>query len=52
VPARRACLKQKLEEAQKEADEAGLVVASGVLGGESIVGVIIAFIAVAAGLAG
>ena len=39
-------------EAQKEADEAGLVVASGVLGGESIVGVIIAFIDVAAGLAG
>lgn len=40
------------QEAQKEADEAGLVVASGVLGGESIVGVIIAFIAVATGLAG
>jgi uncharacterized oligopeptide transporter (OPT) family protein len=40
------------QEAQKEADEAGLVVASGVLGGESIVGVIIAFVAVAAGLAG
>ena len=34
------------------AEEAGVVVASGVLGGESIVGVIIAFASVAAGLAG
>ena len=35
-----------------QAEEAGVVVASGVLGGESIVGVIIAFASVAAGLAG
>lgn len=35
-----------------EASEAGVVVASGVLGGESIVGVIIAFATVAAGLWG
>ena len=33
-------------------DETGAVVASGVLGGESIVGVIIAFASVASGLAG
>ncbi|MGI6230402.1 MAG: OPT/YSL family transporter [Tractidigestivibacter sp.] len=41
------------ERAAKEADaqEAGLVVASGMLGGESIVGVIIALISVVAGLA-
>lgn len=35
-----------------QAEEVGVVVASGVLGGESIVGVIIAFASVAAGLAG
>ena len=35
-----------------QTEEAGVVVASGVLGGESIVGVIIAFASVAAGLAG
>ncbi len=35
-----------------QTEEAGVVVASGVLGGESIVGVIIAFFSVAAGLAG
>lgn len=35
-----------------QAEEAGVVVASGVLGGESIVGVIIAFASVAVGLAG
>ena len=35
-----------------QAEEAGVVVASGVLGGESIVGVIIAFASIAAGLAG
>lgn len=40
------------EEAAKELDEAGAVVASGVLGGESIVGVIIAFASVASGLMG
>lgn len=40
------------EEAASQDEEAGLVVASGILGGESIVGVIIAFISVAAGLAG
>ena len=40
------------EAAAKELDEAGAVVASGVLGGESIVGVIIALASVAAGLAG
>ena len=34
------------------AEETGAVVASGVLGGESIVGVIVAFASVAAGLAG
>lgn len=38
--------------AAKELDETGAVVASGVLGGESIVGVIIAFASVASGLAG
>ena len=40
------------EAAAKELDEAGAVVASGVLGGESIVGVIIAFASVASGLMG
>lgn len=40
------------DEAAKELDEAGAVVASGVLGGESIVGVIIAFASVASGLMG
>lgn len=49
---RKGMPEKEAAEAQKEADGAGLVVASGVLGGESIVGVIIAFIAVAAGLAG
>lgn len=53
----RASRNASLPEAErqaKEADaqEAGLVVASGMLGGESIVGVIIALISVAAGLAG
>ena len=38
--------------ARDEADEAGTVVASGVLGGESIVGVIVAFATVATGLLG
>ncbi len=38
-------------EAAAKDNEAGLVAASGVLGGESIVGVLIAFISVAAGLA-
>lgn len=36
--------------AEARSEETGLVVASGVLGGESIVGVVIAFLAVAAGL--
>ncbi|WP_291288248.1 OPT/YSL family transporter [Enorma sp.] len=40
------------DEAAKELDETGAVVASGVLGGESIVGVIIAFANVASGLMG
>ncbi len=40
------------DEAAKELDETGAVVASGVLGGESIVGVIIAFASVASGLMG
>jgi uncharacterized oligopeptide transporter (OPT) family protein len=35
-----------------DAQEAGVVIASGVLGGESIVGVIIAMVSVIAGLAG
>ena len=39
-------------EAAAQAQERGLVVASGVMGGESIVGVIIAFAAVIGGLAG
>ena len=37
---------------EESAEETGVVVASGVLGGESIVGVIVAFATVAAGLAG
>jgi uncharacterized oligopeptide transporter (OPT) family protein len=40
------------EEAHAKSDESGLVVASGLLGGESVVGVIIALASVVAGLAG
>ena len=46
----RACARRGLD--GEEAEEAGVVVASGVLGGESIVGVIVAFATVAAGLLG
>jgi uncharacterized oligopeptide transporter (OPT) family protein len=50
---RRAALPQDQQaEATAEHDRAGLVVASGILGGESIVGVIIAFVSVFASLAG
>lgn len=36
----------------EKADEAGVVIASGVLGGESIVGVLVALASVVAGLGG
>lgn len=49
---RKARVARDGEAAAKELDEAGAVVASGVLGGESIVGVIIAFASVASGLMG
>ena len=47
---RRACAARGVDEAV--ASEAGTVVASGLLGGESIVGVLVAFASVASGLAG
>ena len=51
--ARRSSMTEEQKAAAAERDnEAGLVVASGTLGGESIVGVIIAFVAVFASLAG
>lgn len=43
---------ERSEEAAKELDETGAVVASGVLGGESIIGVIIALVSVVQGLTG
>jgi len=50
---RRAALPQEQQaEATAEHDRAGLVVASGILGGESIMGVIIAFVSVFMSLAG
>lgn len=49
---RKARVARDGEAAAKELDETGAVVASGVLGGESIVGVIIAFASVASGLMG
>ena len=53
VAARRSSMTEEQKAAAAERDnEAGLVVASGTLGGESIVGVIIAFVAVFASLAG
>ena len=47
---RRACAARGVDEAA--ASEAGTVVASGLLGGESVVGVLVAFASVASGLAG
>ena len=50
---RRASLSpEKAQRRAKLQEESGIVVASGVLGGESVVGVLIAFASVAAGLTG
>ena len=52
VCARRGSDEGRSEDSGQTAEERGIVIASGVLGGESIVGVIIAFASVASGLAG